>query len=61
MKEAVIVDGVRTPIGRMGGSLSGFRPEELAAIALKAGVNPAQVDTDLLRKTLRDQGAVICD
>lgn len=32
-----------------------------AAIALKAGVNPARVDTDLLRKTLRDQGAVICD
>jgi len=35
MKEVVFIDGVRTPIGRMGGSLSGFRPEELAAIALK--------------------------
>ena len=34
MKEVYIVDGVRTPIGRMGGALSGFRPEELAAIAL---------------------------
>ena len=34
---------------------------DAAAIALKTGVDPARVDTGLLRKTLREQGAVICD
>lgn len=49
MKEVVIVDGVRTAIGRMGGSLANFRAEDLAAIAIeglvkKTKVNPQEVD-----------------
>ncbi len=52
MKEAVIVDGVRTPIGRMGGSLSGFRPEELAAIALKALVEKVKIDPALVEDVI---------
>ena len=31
MTEAVIVDGLRTPIGKLRGSLSGVRPDDLAA------------------------------
>src|SRR3954468_4471062 len=31
MSEAFIVDGVRTPIGSFGGSLSGVRPDDMAA------------------------------
>jgi len=46
MKEAFIIDGVRTAIGRMGGSLSGFRPEELAAFALKGLVEKTGIDPD---------------
>ncbi len=34
--EAWIVDAVRTPIGRYGGSLAGVRPDDLAAVALRA-------------------------
>lgn len=34
--EAFIVDAVRTPIGKLGGSLSGIRPDDLAALAIKA-------------------------
>jgi acetyl-CoA acyltransferase len=34
--EAWIVDAVRTPIGRHGGSLSAVRPDDLGAVALEA-------------------------
>ncbi|EKT57226.1 3-oxoadipyl-CoA thiolase [Providencia burhodogranariea] len=36
MREAFICDGIRTPIGRYGGSLSSLRPDDLAVIPLKA-------------------------
>ena len=49
MNEVVIIDGVRTPIGRFGGGLSSIRPDDLLAHALKAltqrtGVDPAILD-----------------
>jgi len=42
--EVYIVDGMRTPIGRMGGALSPFRPEELAAFALKGLIEKTKID-----------------
>jgi 3-oxoadipyl-CoA thiolase len=36
MTEAYICDAVRTPIGRYGGSLAAVRPDDLAAIPLRA-------------------------
>jgi acetyl-CoA C-acetyltransferase len=48
MKEVVIVDGVRTAIGRMGGSLSSFRPEELAAFALKGLLDKTKLDPEIV-------------
>ena len=49
MKEVVIVGGVRTAIGRMGGTIARFRPEELGAFVLrgivdKTGIDPAMVE-----------------
>ena len=50
MKDAYICDYVRTPIGRFAGSLSAVRPDDLAAVPLKAlmernaAVDWAQVD-----------------
>jgi 3-oxoadipyl-CoA thiolase len=46
---AVILSAVRTPIGRYGGALSGVRPDDLAATAVRAavdraGVDPAEID-----------------
>jgi 3-oxoadipyl-CoA thiolase len=38
MAEAVIVDAVRTPIGRYGGVLASVRPDDLAARAIEAAV-----------------------
>ena len=36
MNAAFIVDGIRTPIGRYGGSLSGIRTDDLGALPLQA-------------------------
>jgi 3-oxoadipyl-CoA thiolase len=49
VRRAVILSGVRTPIGRYGGALSGVRPDDLAALAIgaaveRAGVEPAAID-----------------
>ena len=49
MPDAVIVDALRTPIGRYAGVLSGARPDDLAARVVAAavernGLDPAAVD-----------------
>ncbi len=44
MPEAVIVEAVRTPIGRRGGSLKDWRPDDLAAFALRALVDRAGIE-----------------
>ncbi|HLB49002.1 MAG TPA: acetyl-CoA C-acetyltransferase [Anaerolineales bacterium] len=49
MREAVIVEAVRTPIGRHGGVLKDVRPDDMAALVLaevvkRAGVAPALVE-----------------
>ena len=36
MPEAVIIDAVRTPVGALGGALAAVRPDDLAALVLKA-------------------------
>ncbi|MBP0725837.1 thiolase family protein [Bacillus sp. RG28] len=49
MREAVIVEAVRTPIGRRGGALSHMRSDDLAALVLKelvtrTGIDPNEID-----------------
>jgi acetyl-CoA acetyltransferase family protein len=49
MRDVVIIDGVRSPIGKYGGGLSKIRPDDLLAEVLKAlmkrtGVNPELLD-----------------
>ncbi len=46
--EALIYAAVRTPVGRHGGALAEVRPDDLAAVALKAVVERAQYDPALL-------------
>ena len=49
MTEAFICDAVRTPIGRYGGALAGVRPDDLAAVPLRALVERnADVDWTML-------------
>ncbi|MCO4818377.1 MAG: acetyl-CoA C-acyltransferase [Bacteroidetes bacterium] len=39
MKTAYVIDAVRTPVGKFGGSLASIRPDDLAAIVIKSIVN----------------------
>jgi len=53
VREPVIVDAVRTPIGRHGGALAAVRPDDLAAVAIRAlvertGVDGAEIDDVIL-------------
>ena len=48
MTEAVIIDGVRTPIGKMGGTLASVRPDDLLAETYKALIERTGIDPALL-------------
>ena len=54
MKEAFLCDGIRTPVGRYGGALSGVRADDLGAIPIKtlmernSGVDWEAVDDVIL-------------
>jgi acetyl-CoA acyltransferase len=52
VREAVIVEAVRTPVGRKNGRLSGWHPVDLLAEVLRAamertGIDPARVDDQI--------------
>ncbi len=46
LQDAVIVDCIRTPVGKYGGMLSSVRPDDLAALVIKALVDRNSVDPD---------------
>src|SRR5215470_504823 len=54
MDQAYICDAVRTAFGRYGGALAGIRPDDLAAVPLRAllarnpGLDPAAIDDVIL-------------
>ncbi len=48
MPEAVIVGAVRTPIGKRGGALKDWRPDDLAAFALREVVDRAGIEPKLV-------------
>jgi 3-oxoadipyl-CoA thiolase len=53
MSEAFVLDGLRTPIGRYGGALAGSRPDDLAALVVRAvvkrsGIDPSDIDEVVL-------------
>ena len=48
MSRAVVLSAVRTPVGRYGGALSGTRPDDLAAHAIRAAVERAAVPPDAI-------------
>jgi 3-oxoadipyl-CoA thiolase len=43
---AVVLSAVRTPVGRYGGGLAGTRPDDLAAVAIRAAVERAGVPAE---------------
>ena len=53
MQEAVIVDAVRSPIGRHGGALAAVRPDDLAALTIaellrRTRIDPAEIEDVIL-------------
>src|SRR5919108_6302246 len=52
-REAYVSVALRTPVGKHGGSLANVRPDDLAAIPIKAvversGIDPASIDDVIL-------------
>ncbi|HKW05666.1 MAG TPA: thiolase family protein [Nitrososphaerales archaeon] len=56
LQEAVIVDCVRTPIGRYGGVLSSVRPDDLAALTIKTLVERNKLDTEQIEDVFFGDG-----
>ncbi|PZN09510.1 MULTISPECIES: thiolase family protein [Thermaerobacter] len=52
MAEPVIVAAVRTPIGRHGGALAPVRPDDLAALVIRAAVERAGIDPDAVEDVI---------
>jgi 3-oxoadipyl-CoA thiolase len=53
VREAFVFEALRTPVGKHGGSLAGVRPDDLAALPIKAvversGIDPATIDDVIL-------------
>ena len=52
VREAWIIEAVRTPVGRYGGALASVRPDDLAALVLRAVVDRAGVDAGLVEDVI---------
>jgi 3-oxoadipyl-CoA thiolase len=52
VREAWIVSAVRTPIGRYAGALRSVRPDDLAALAVKAAVERAGIEPELIEDVI---------
>jgi 3-oxoadipyl-CoA thiolase len=52
VREAWIIEAVRTPVGRYGGALASVRPDDLAALALRAVVDRTGVDPGLIEDVI---------
>lgn len=50
MKNPVIIDAIRTPIGALGGTLASVRPDDLAALVIKEIVQRNQFDSALIEE-----------
>jgi 3-oxoadipyl-CoA thiolase len=50
MSEAVIIDAVRTPIGNFRGGLASVRPDDLAAVVLKAIIERTGIDPSIVEE-----------
>ncbi|MGG1397010.1 acetyl-CoA C-acetyltransferase [Bacillus salipaludis] len=52
MGKTVILSGVRTPFGKMGGTLSSFTASELGGIAVKEALNRANVNPEEVQEVI---------
>jgi len=52
VREAWIVEAVRTPVGRYGGALASVRPDDLAALTIRAVVDRSGIDAALIEDVI---------
>ncbi len=52
LREAWIIDAVRTPVGRYGGALASVRPDDLAALVIRAIVDRTKIDPALVEDVI---------
>ncbi len=52
LRDAWIIEAVRTPIGRYGGALASVRPDDLAAAAIRALVERSAIDPGLIEDVM---------
>ncbi len=52
MKQAVIIDGVRTPIGKLGGALKDVSVESLSCLVIKELLNRTQIPPEFLDEVI---------
>ncbi|MGZ8513727.1 MAG: thiolase family protein [Candidatus Limnocylindrales bacterium] len=52
LREAWIIEAVRTPVGRYGGALAGVRPDDLAAAVIRAVVDRSGIDPALIEDVI---------
>src|SRR5512142_1201995 len=52
MREAVIIDAVRTPVGRYGGALKDVRPDDLAALCIAEIIKRNHLDPSLVEDVI---------
>ena len=52
LREAWIIEAVRTPIGRYGGALASVRPDDLAAAAIRAVVDRSGIDAGFIEDVI---------
>jgi 3-oxoadipyl-CoA thiolase len=48
MREAVIVEALRTPVGRHGGALATIRPDDMAALVIREITDRSGIDPELI-------------
>ncbi|WP_224958018.1 thiolase family protein [Geomonas subterranea] len=52
MREAVIIDAVRTPVGKFGGALGKVRPDDLAALCIAELIERNRLDASLVEDVI---------
>src|SRR2546430_8963007 len=52
MEDAIILSGIRTPIGRYAGSLKDVRPDDLAALVIAEAIKRARVEPDSIEDVI---------
>ncbi|HET6846155.1 MAG TPA: acetyl-CoA C-acyltransferase [Anaerolineales bacterium] len=52
MHEAVIIDAIRTPIGALGGALASVRPDDLAALVIRAIVERNHLEPSTVEEVI---------